>query len=94
VFDEPTAALVRQEADRLFETIQHLRTNGITIVYISHYLNEIEMLCDQVTVLRNGVDVGVVNPREVPAATVVSMMVARNIEEMFPKSKFPSAIRS
>jgi ribose transport system ATP-binding protein len=85
VFDEPTAALVRQEADRLFETIQHLRTNGITIVYISHYLNEIEMLCDQVTVLRNGVDVGVVNPREVPAATVVSMMVARNIEEMFPK---------
>jgi ribose transport system ATP-binding protein len=87
VLDEPTAALVRQEADRLFETIQHLRTNGITIVYISHYLNEIEMLCDQVTVLRNGVDVGVVNPREVPAATVVSMMVARNIEEMFPKKQ-------
>ena len=89
VFDEPTAALVRQEADRLFETIQRLRAEGLTIVYISHYLNEIEMLCDYVTVLRNGVDVGVVNPREVPASTVVSMMVARSIEEMFPKKQVP-----
>ena len=89
VFDEPTAALVRQEADRLFETIQRLRAEGLTIVYISHYLSEIEMLCDYVTVLRNGVDVGTVNPHEVPASTVVSMMVARNIEEMFPKKQVP-----
>jgi ribose transport system ATP-binding protein len=87
VFDEPTAALVRQEADRLFETIQRLRSKGLTIIYISHYLNEIETLCDSVTVLRNGVDVGVVNPKEVPAATLISMMVARDIEEMFPKKR-------
>lgn len=85
VFDEPTAALVKPEADRLFESIQRLRVQGLTIVYISHYLNEIAMLCDCVTVLRNGVDVGTVNPREVPAATLVSMMVARDIDEMFPK---------
>jgi ribose transport system ATP-binding protein len=87
VFDEPTAALVRQEADRLFETIQRLRGQGLTIIYISHYLNEIETLCDSVTVLRNGVDVGVVNPKEVLTATLISMMVARNIEEMFPKKQ-------
>ena len=85
VFDEPTAALVKPEADRLFETIQRLRGQGLTIVYISHYLNEIATLCDRVTVLRNGVDVGTVNPREVPATTLVSMMVARDIDEMFPK---------
>jgi ribose transport system ATP-binding protein len=90
VFDEPTAALVRQEVDRLFETIQRLRRKGLTIVYISHYLNEIETLCDSVTVLRNGVDVGVVNPKEIPAATLVSMMIARNIEEMFPKKQVPT----
>jgi ribose transport system ATP-binding protein len=85
VFDEPTAALARPEADRLFETIRRLRVRGLTIVYISHYLNEIALLCDRVTVLRNGVDVGTVNPREVPATTLVSMMVARDIDEMFPK---------
>jgi ribose transport system ATP-binding protein len=87
VFDEPTAALVKHEADRLFETIQRLRGKGLTIIYISHYLYEIELLCDSVTVLRNGVDVGVVNPKEVPATALISMMVARNIEEMFPKKK-------
>ena len=85
VFDEPTAALAKPEADRLFETIRRLRLQGLTIVYISHYLNEIAMLCDCVTVLRNGIDVGTVNPREVPTTTLVSMMVAQDIDEMFPK---------
>jgi ribose transport system ATP-binding protein len=85
VFDEPTAALVKKEADRLFEIIQRLRSQGLTIVYISHYLNEIEMLCDRVTVFRNGADVGTIDPNQVPAKTIVSMMIARNIEEMFPK---------
>jgi ribose transport system ATP-binding protein len=84
-YPRSTAALVKPEADRLFESIQRLRVQGLTIVYISHYLNEIAMLCDRVTVLRNGVDVGTVNPREVPTSTLVSMMVARDIDEMFPK---------
>jgi ribose transport system ATP-binding protein len=85
IFDEPTAALVKREADHLFQTIQRLRDGGLTIVYISHYLSEIELLCDRVTVLRNGIDVGTVDPREVPAARIASMMVARDIDEMFPK---------
>jgi ribose transport system ATP-binding protein len=87
VFDEPTAALVRKEADRLFESIQRLRREGLTIIYISHYLNEIESLCDSVTILRNGVDVAVLNPKEIPTATIISLMVAGNIEEMFPKKR-------
>jgi ribose transport system ATP-binding protein len=87
VFDEPTAALVRKEADRLFETIQRLRREGLTIIYISHYLNEIESLCDSVTILRNGVDVAVLNPKAVPTATIISLMVAGSIEEMFPKKR-------
>ncbi len=84
VFDEPTATLVRREVDRLFGIIRRLREQGITIVYISHHLREIAALCDQVTVLRNGADVGTVDARATPAATLVSMMVARDIGAMFP----------
>jgi len=83
VFDEPTAALVSQEVDRLFEIIRRLQTKGLSTIYISHYLSEIESLCDQVTVLRNGVDVGRISPKD--TAEIVSLMLNRDIDEMFPK---------
>ena len=89
VFDEPTAALVKREVDRLFTNIERLRERGITIVYISHYLQEIERLCDRVTVLRNGRDVGTVLPGTTPAREIARMMVARDIEELFPKRAVP-----
>jgi ribose transport system ATP-binding protein len=89
VFDEPTAALVRKEADILFALIKRLRDDGITIIYISHYLNEIEALCDRVTVLRNGKDVATLDPKSTPAAGIASLMVERNIQEMFPKQIVP-----
>jgi ribose transport system ATP-binding protein len=66
VFDEPTAALVTREAEILFALIRRLRSEGITIIYVSHYLAEIENLCDSVTVLRSGRDVAVVDPRRLP----------------------------
>jgi ribose transport system ATP-binding protein len=87
VFDEPTAALVRREVDSLFGIVRRLRGQGITIVYISHYLHEIAEICDAVTVLRNGVDVGTVDPRTTPIAELVSMMVARDIHDMFPRRR-------
>jgi ribose transport system ATP-binding protein len=87
VFDEPTAALVTREAEILFALIRRLRSEGITIVYISHYLAEIENLCDSVTVLRNGKDVAVVDPRTTPANAIASLMVARDIKELFPKRR-------
>ncbi|MBV8216729.1 MAG: sugar ABC transporter ATP-binding protein [Verrucomicrobia bacterium] len=89
VFDEPTAALVRREVDRLFEIIRRLQAKGITIVYISHYLSEIESLCDQVTVLRNGVDVGHVSLKSSSTTEIVSLMLNRDIDEMFPKRAVP-----
>lgn len=85
VFDEPTAALVRREADILFRLIRRLRDEGITIVYISHYLGEIEELCDTVTVLRNGHDVARLPVAESSAAEIARLMVARDIEELYPK---------
>lgn len=85
VFDEPTAALVRQEAEILFRLIRRLRSEGVTIVYVSHYLNEIEALCDDVTVLRNGVDVASLTACEISAGKIASLMVERDIADMFPK---------
>src|ERR1700722_625402 len=87
VFDEPTAALVTREAEILFALIRRLRSEGITIVYISHYLAEIENLCDSVTVLRNGKDVAVVDPRVTSANAIASLMVARDIKDLFPKRR-------
>ncbi len=85
VFDEPTAALVRREADILFSLIRRLKEEGITIIYISHYLGEIEALCDTVTILRNGIDVATLAVRDTSAAAIASLMIERDIEEMFPK---------
>jgi ribose transport system ATP-binding protein len=85
VFDEPTAALVRREAEILFRLIRRLRDEGVTIIYISHYLNEIEELCDHVTVLRNGLDVASLPIGETSAKAIASLMIERDIAEMFPK---------
>jgi ribose transport system ATP-binding protein len=89
VFDEPTAALVRREANRLFDIIRGLRDEGTSIVYISHYLEEVRDLCDVVTILRNGRDVATVDPRATPMAEIVSLMINRDIHEMFPKQVIP-----
>lgn len=85
VFDEPTAALVRREADLLFNLIRRLRDEGITIIYISHYLGEIVDLCDTVTVLRNGRDVATVTVKDTTAAEIGTLMVNRDIAELYPK---------
>jgi ribose transport system ATP-binding protein len=89
VFDEPTASLVRREANRLFGLIRRLRDEGTSIVYISHYLDEVRDLCERVTVLRNGRDVATVDPRTTPMAEIVSLMINRDIAEMFPKQDVP-----
>ena len=80
-FDEPTAPLARREVERLFEVIRNLREQGFSIIYISHYLSEI---CDRVTVLRNGRLEGVLDVAETSIDEIVTLMVGRKIEEMFP----------
>ncbi|MDL2409004.1 sugar ABC transporter ATP-binding protein [Rhizobium calliandrae] len=87
VFDEPTAALVRPEAEALFRLIRRLRDEGVTIIYISHYLNEIEQLCDHVTVLRNGHTVASLPIGETSAQAMAGLMIERDIAEMFPKRR-------
>lgn len=89
VFDEPTAALTKQEVDSLFRAIAQLKSQGLTTLYISHYLSEIDQICDTVTVLRNGRDVGHVQPRSTPVAEVMRLMVDRDVKDLFPKVEAP-----
>ncbi|WP_333814434.1 sugar ABC transporter ATP-binding protein [Tabrizicola sp.] len=84
VLDEPTAALVKREVDSLFRVLRRLRDDGIAVIFISHYMQEIEEICDEVTVMRNGTDVGVVDPQSAGIQQIVAMMINRDMGEMYP----------
>ena len=83
-FDEPTAPLARREVERLFSMIGNLREQGLAIIYISHYLSEITQICDRVTVLRNGRLAGMLPLPETSIEDIVTTMVGREIDEMYP----------
>ncbi|MBN9245599.1 MAG: ABC transporter ATP-binding protein [Mesorhizobium sp.] len=80
ILDEPTSVLTPQEADKLFETLERLRAEGKSILYISHRLEEVKRMCDRATVLRHGKVVGHCNPREETAASLARMMVGNEVK--------------
>lgn len=84
IFDEPTTSLSAKEKDRLFQTIEHLRANGVTIVYISHILEDVFALCDRIAVLRDGHLVGVEEKASLDKARVIKMMVGRELNQVYP----------
>jgi ABC-type sugar transport system ATPase subunit len=83
IMDEPTSALTEAEVARLFRVIGRLRQRGVTILYISHKLDEVFQLADRITVLRDGRHVQTLNRQETCARTVAHLMVGREIETMF-----------
>jgi inositol transport system ATP-binding protein len=85
VMDEPTSALSEKEVDELFALVRLLRNKGISIIFISHRLEEIFRIADRITVLRDGKNVGTVEARAAQKSDVVSMMVGREINNLFPK---------
>jgi ABC-type sugar transport system ATPase subunit len=89
IMDEPTAALADADAKRLMTVVKMLRDRGVGIVYVSHRLPEIFALADRVTVLRDGAYVGTRAISEVTEADLVSMMVGRAIDHLFPKVDVP-----
>jgi ribose transport system ATP-binding protein len=84
VFDEPTSSLSGQDARRLFAVLRSLREEGIGIVYISHFLEEVREVADTYAVLRDGKSVGSGKLNEVTEAQLVRLMVDRDVDEMFP----------
>lgn len=75
VLDEPTAALARHEVHALFRVIQRMRQQGIALIYVSHYLDEIQQLCQRVTVLRDGKNVAQFTDKQLSSAALISAMV-------------------
>lgn len=85
IMDEPTSALGKKETSQLFRIIQNLVNQGITIIYVSHRLEEVFEIADTVTALRDGEFINTSPIDKVTPDDVVSMMVGREIEELFPK---------
>jgi ribose transport system ATP-binding protein len=84
ILDEPTAALNAADVEVLNRSIRRLRTEGKAIVYISHRMDEIFNICDEVTVLKDGQHVATTPVKEVTPHGLIAMMVGRELSELFP----------
>jgi ribose transport system ATP-binding protein len=87
IFDEPTAYLTRTETAALFRLIRRLKARGVTIVYISHRLEEVFELADRVSVLRDGALVGTRRTSETNENDLIALMINRAIEQIYYKDK-------
>lgn len=88
IMDEPTTALTDVETKKLFEVINTLKSHGIAIIYISHRMDEIFEICDNVVVLRDGKYIGQTEVKSTSKDELISMMVGRKLEDQFPYKKF------
>ena len=84
IMDEPTAALTQSETEVLFQVIQSLKAKGVSIVYISHRMEEIFELCDRITILRDGEYIDTREIKDITMDDVVRMMIGREIGERYP----------
>ncbi|MCL4386118.1 MAG: sugar ABC transporter ATP-binding protein [Cyanobacteria bacterium] len=84
VMDEPSATLTDKELDKLFSIIKELKNSGVTIIYISHRLEEIFYICDRATVLRDGNFINTVEVKDVDKNKIISMMIGRDLKNTFP----------
>jgi ribose transport system ATP-binding protein len=87
ILDEPTSSLTQQDVQRLFAVIRSLREKGLAIIYISHFLEEVQKIADSFTVLRDGKSIGSGAMADVTLDAIVSMMAGRKVEQLFPRSQ-------
>lgn len=85
VMDEPTSSLSQEDSVRLFDIILRLKNRGISIIYISHFLEEIRKVADRYTVLRDGKNIRTGTMKNVSIEEIIKMMVGRDVTEMFPR---------
>lgn len=84
VLDEPTSSLTEPEVKKLFNMMRKLRDNGISLIYISHKMDEVFEICDQVSVLRDGKLIATKDTAETNMNELISAMVGRSLENRFP----------
>lgn len=85
IMDEPTSAISDKEVAVLFRIIRDLKSKGVSIIYISHKMDEIFEISDTITVLRDGKYIGTKSASELDRNALISMMVGREIDQMFPE---------
>jgi len=89
ILDEPTSVLPPQAVEKLFDTLRRLRDRGVSILFISHKLEEIRAICDHATILRGGKVTGNVDPRDHDAHDLARMMIGRDMPEVMPALAMP-----
>ena len=89
ILDEPTASLSERETTILFEIIRRLKERGVAVIYISHRLEEIFVIADRVTVMRDGRVIGTQPVAETRLDQIIAMMVGRQMSELFRKEEVP-----
>lgn len=88
IMDEPTSCLSGREVEQLYKIVDQLRAEGISIIFISHRLEEIQRLGDRITILRDGYSVETLPVSETKPDEWIELMVGRSLEEKFPKKQF------
>ena len=89
IMDEPTSSLTKAEVNHLFEIIRRLKSEGVAIIYISHKMDEIFEICDEITVYRDGKYVATNFVKDITMDDLIKQMVGREITDMFPKVECP-----
>ena len=93
IMDEPTSSSFRKEVEHLFKIIQKLKDRGCGIIYISHKMDEIFKICDEITILRDGKWINTVQVKGTTMEEIVSMMVGRELTQRFPeKTNVPKEV--
>lgn len=87
VFDEPTSSLNGEEAERLFKIIRKLRDSGCAIIYISHKMEEILRISDEVTVMRDGKYIATKSAKDITTDEIIRLMVGRELSNRYPEKK-------
>lgn len=85
IMDEPTSSLTDNEVDKLFEIINNLKESGVSILFVSHKINEVKRIADRVHVLRDGEYIATLLKEEITEEAIIKAMVGRNLENIFDK---------
>lgn len=85
IFDEPTTSLSPKEKNELFEIIGELRDQGVSIIFISHILEDVMELCDRITIIRDGNSVGTYDKADIDKHKMIKLMVGRDLNQIYPK---------
>ncbi len=86
IMDEPTSSLTQADTERLFATIARLRSQGVSIIYISHFLEECRRIADRFTVLKDGETVGSGPMAEASLDRIVTLMTGREVKDLYPRT--------